>query len=89
MNKTELIAEIEDLFETKAAAKAAVDCMLKTITNALKKGESVTIPKFGTFKVQKREKRQGRNPRTGEVVTIKAKNVPKFVPGKAMKAAIN
>jgi DNA-binding protein HU-beta len=55
----------------------------------LKKKDAVTLVGFGTFKVSKRSARKGRNPQTGEEIKIKAKNVPKFVAGKALKDSIN
>lgn len=88
MNKGDLINEVAKVVSTKKEAKAAVDCVLSTITKALKKKQTVTLIGFGTFKVDKRKARKGRNPRTGEPIKIKAKKVPKFVPGKGLKAAI-
>ena len=88
MNKKELIDEVAKAMNTKKEAQAAVDCVFSTITKALKKKDTVTLVGFGTFKVNKRKARKGRNPRTGEKIKIKAKNVPKFVPGKALKDAV-
>ena len=88
MNKKELINEVARAMNTKKEAQAAVDCVFSTITKALKKKDTVTLVGFGTFKVNKRKARKGRNPRTGEKIKIKAKNVPKFVPGKALKDAV-
>ncbi|MFC1819809.1 HU family DNA-binding protein [Thermodesulfobacteriota bacterium] len=68
---------------------AAVDCIFSAITKSLKKKGAVTLVGFGTFKVDKRKARTGRNPQTGEAIKIKAKNVPKFVAGKALKDAVN
>jgi DNA-binding protein HU-beta len=62
--------------------------VLSSITQALKEEDSVSLIGFGTFKVQKREARKGRNPATGEEIQIKAKNVPRFNPGKALKDAV-
>ena len=73
---------------TKKEARAAVDCVFSTITKALKKKDTVTVIGFGTLKVEKRKARKGRNPQTGEVIKIKAKKVPKFVPWKARKDAV-
>jgi len=73
---------------TKKEAQAVVDCVFSSITKALKKKDSVALVGFGTFKVDKRKARKGRNPRTGEEIKIKAKKVPKFVPGKALKEAV-
>jgi len=68
--------------------KPAVNCVFSTITKALKKKDSVTLAGFGTFKVAQRKARKGRNPQTGEEIKIKAKKVPRFVPGKALKDAV-
>jgi DNA-binding protein HU-beta len=89
MNKGDLVNEVSKVVETKKGAQAAVECVLETITQALKKKETVTLVGFGTFKVDKRKARKGRNPQTGLEIKIKAKNVPKFVPGKALKDAVN
>ena len=88
MNKADLINEVAKVVGTKKEAQAAVDCVFATITKALKKKDSVTLIGFGTFKVDKRKARKGRNPQTGETIKIKAKRVPKFVPGKALKDAV-
>ncbi len=88
MNKADLINEVAKVVSTKKEAQAAVDCVFDTIKKALKKKDSVTIIGFGTFKVDKRKARKGRNPQTGEVIKIKAKKVPKFVPGKALKELV-
>jgi len=90
MNKGDLVNEVAKVLGTKKDAQAALDCILETITKALKKrkSEPVTLVGFGTFKVEKRKARKGRNPQTGEEIKIKAKRVPKFVPGKALKEAV-
>jgi DNA-binding protein HU-beta len=88
MNKGDLINEVAKVVSTKKVAQAAVDCILSTITKALKKKNTVTLVGFGTFKVSKRKARTGRNPQTGEEIKIKAKSVPKFVAGKALKDAV-
>ena len=88
MNKGDLVNQVAKVVSTKKEAQAAVDCVLQTITKALKKKDTVTLVGFGTFKVDKRKARKGRNPQTGEEIKIKAKKIPKFVPGKALKAAI-
>lgn len=89
MNKADLINEVAAVMESKAEAKAAVDRVFETITGALKKSEAVTLVGFGTFKVENRKARTGRNPQTGEMIDIKARRVPKFVPGKSLKDAVN
>ncbi|MDY6971892.1 MAG: HU family DNA-binding protein [Thermodesulfobacteriota bacterium] len=88
MNKADLVAEVAKIVSTKKEAHAAVDCVFSTITKALKKKDTVTLVGFGTFKVEKRKARKGRNPRTGEAIKIKAKRVPKFVPGKTLKDTV-
>lgn len=88
MTKTELIKEMAKVLESPKEAQAIIESLLSNITAALKKGDSVTLTGFGTFKVSKRKARSGRNPRTGEKIKIKAKNVAQFVPGKSLKEAI-
>lgn len=90
MNKTEFIAAIaEEAGLSKADATKAVKAFGDVVTAELKKGEKVQLVGFGTFEVSKRAERQGRNPLTGETMTIAASNVPKFKAGKALKDAIN
>jgi len=88
MNKGDIVNEVAKVVSTKKEAQAAVDCVFSTITNALKKKDAVTLIGFGTFKVAQRNAREGRNPGTGEEITIKAKKVPRFAPGKALKDAV-
>ena len=88
MNKGDLVSEVSKVVATKKEAKAAVDCVFSTITKALKKKDTVTLIGFGTFKVAQRKARKGRNPQTGAEIKIKAKKVPRFVPGKALKDAV-
>ena len=88
MNKGDLINEVAKVTSTKKEAQEAVDCILTSITKALKKKDTVTLVGFGTFKVSKRKARTGRNPQTGETLKIKARNVPKFIAGKALKDAV-
>jgi len=90
MNKGELIdavAAAADL--TKSDATKAVEAFVDTVTRALKKGDQVSIVGFGSFSVKARAARQGRNPKTGEAITISASNVPGFKAGKALKDAVN
>ena len=88
MNKGDLVNEVAKVVATKKEAQAAVDSVFSTISKALKKKDAVTLVGFGTFKVDKRKARKGRNPQTGEEIKIKAKKVPKFIAGKALKDAI-
>jgi len=88
MNKSDIVNEVSKVLKTKKDAQEAVDCVLSSITKTLKKGESVSLVGFGTFKVAKRKARKGRNPQTGEEIDIAASKVPKFVSGKALKEAV-
>ena len=89
MNRTELIKSIATKSELsqKDAAKA-LDVLTETITEALKAGENVAILGFGTFEIRERAARQGRNPATGETITIAASKAPAFKAGKALKDAV-
>jgi len=88
MNKGDLVNEVAKVVNTKKQALAAVDCVFSTITKALKKRDAVTLIGFGTFRVGRRKARKGRHPQTGKEITIEAKRVPKFVPGKALRDAV-
>ena len=88
MNKGNLVKEVAKVVNTKKEAQAAVNCVFSTITKALKKRDTVTLIGFGTFKVARRKARKGRHPQTGAEIKIKAKRVPKFVPGKALKDVV-
>ena len=88
MNKSNLVKEVAKVVCTKKEAQAAVGCVFSTITNALKKNDTVTLIGYGTFKVAQRKARKGRHPGTGEEIKIKAKRVARFVPGKALKDAV-
>lgn len=90
MNKNELIADVaERTGLTKADAGKALDATLDSVTSALKKNDEIRLLGFGTFYVTRREASEGRNPRTGEKIQIKASNQPKFRPGKSLKDALN
>jgi DNA-binding protein HU-beta len=89
MNKADLINEVAKVVSTKKEAQSAVDCVLESITQSLKKGDDVTLVGFGTFKVVKRKARKGRNPQTGAEIKINASKAPKFTAGKALKDAVN
>lgn len=88
MNKGDLINKVSEVLNSKKEAQAAVDCVLATITEALAAKESVTLVGFGTFKTAERKTRKGRNPQTGKEINIPARNVPKFIPGKALKDSV-
>lgn len=88
MNKSKLIDEMAKNLNSKKEAEAALESLLETVTQGLKKGDKITLTGFGTFKVSKRKARTGRNPRTGETIKIKARKIPQFTAGKALKAAV-
>jgi DNA-binding protein HU-beta len=89
MTKAELIDKIASgTGFSKTDASKALDSTLNAIKAALKKGQKVTLVGFGTFSVVKRKTRKGRNPRTGETITIPAAKIPKFTSGKSLKDAV-
>jgi DNA-binding protein HU-beta len=89
MNKGDIVNAVAEIVATKKEAQTVVDCVFDTITGALKDKDAVQISGFGSFKVNKRDARKGRNPQTGAAIDIPARNVPKFTPGKALKDAVN
>jgi DNA-binding protein HU-beta len=90
MNKQELISKIAgDTGISKTGAAAAVDSLIEGITKSLKKGQSITLVGFGTFKTSIRKARTGRNPQTGAAVKIPKRRVARFSAGKALKSALN
>ena len=89
MNMTELIAAVaEKAGLSKKDADAAVTAVFDAVTAELVKGEKVQLIGFGTFETRERAAKQGRNPRTGETMTIAASKVPAFKAGKALKDAV-
>ena len=89
MTKDELVAKIaEDAGITKKEAGEALKAFTSGISDALAKGDSVTLVGFGTFSVSQRAARAGRNPQTGETIEIAARKVPKFKAASSLKAAI-
>lgn len=89
MNKTELIAAVAEKTDlSKKDADAVVSAVLGAITDALKAGDKIQLVGFGTFEVRNRAAKQGRNPRTGETMTVPASKVPAFKAGKALKDAV-
>ena len=90
MKKSELIermAEKEGM--SRKYAETAVDAMLKAIADALKRGETIILPGFGTFSVRERGEHQARNPLTGETFMAPARRVAVFKPSSALKEAID
>lgn len=89
MNKNELVDAVALAADLrKADAAKAVDAVFDSIADALKKGTEVRLVGFGTFAVANRAASEGRNPRTGEKITIAASKLPKFKAGKQLKDAI-
>ncbi|RPJ07855.1 MAG: HU family DNA-binding protein [Deltaproteobacteria bacterium] len=89
MTKADLVGKIAgDGGITKAQAEKAVDGFVSAITGALSDGEKVTLVGFGTFSVGERSAREGRNPRTGQKITIPASKVVKFKPGKGLSEKV-
>ena len=90
MNKTELIAAIAERTElSKKDAEKALKAFTDVVAEQLKNGEKVQLVGFGTFETSERAAREGRNPQTGETMTIKASKTPKFKAGKALKDMMN
>lgn len=89
MNKSELISEVVEKTEfSKKDAEKAVSAVLKSIKEAVAKGDKVQLVGFGTFDSKPRKAREGRNPQTGESIYIAATRVPVFKPGKSLKDAL-
>lgn len=89
MNRTELIDYVADKAGiSKSASSTAIDAFIDGITESLQKGDPVVLAKFGTFTVKLRAARQGRNPSTGEKITINAAKVVGFKAGKGLKDAV-
>ena len=89
MNKTELVTALAERMElTKKDAEKALVAFTDIVTEELVKGERVAITGFGTFEVANRAEREGRNPATGEPMTIAASKAPKFKAGKLLKDAV-
>ncbi len=82
----DLIAKKANL--TNKASRDAVGAFLNAIRDSLKRGEKVVITGFGTFSVRNRASRPGRNPKTGEKITISARKAPGFTPGKTLKKVV-
>lgn len=90
MNKSELVqAVVDGTKTTKSNATAMVNCMLDSISDSLKKGDTVSLPGFGTFSVGERAAREGRNPATGETIKIPASKTVRFKAGKTLKDSVN
>jgi DNA-binding protein HU-beta len=89
MNKSELVEAIaHGSGVTKADANRVLDTFMMTVTDALKSGDQVVLPGFGSFSIGNRSARTGRNPQTGQTIQIKASRVAKFKAGKTLKEAV-
>lgn len=82
----ELVSKKANL--TNKAARDAVGAFLNAVRDSLKRGEKVVITGFGTFSIRQRASRAGRNPKTGERITIAARKAPGFTPGKTLKKSV-
>ncbi|UOF89735.1 HU family DNA-binding protein [Fodinisporobacter ferrooxydans] len=89
MNKTDLIQQVSEKADlTKKDASKAVDAVFDSIVQALSEGDSVQLIGFGSFEIRERSARKGRNPRTGEEITIEASRIPAFKAGKAFRDTV-
>ena len=90
MTKAELVDDVANAAElTKKDAERLVKIVFESIIESLNQGEKIELRGFGSFRVRERGARRGRNPKTGEAVSIPAKRVPYFKPGKELKELIN
>lgn len=90
MNKAELVQALATATEQpQAAASRSLDALVKIVSEELASGGEVVLPGFGSFKTADRAERAGRNPQTGEALTIAASTAVRFVPGASLKAAVN
>jgi DNA-binding protein HU-beta len=90
MNKSDLVMQVaEQTALPRNTAEVAVNTIFKALQSALTEGDVIAIAGFGTFSVKSREERKGRNPRTGEEITIAASKAPGFKAAKALKDALN
>ena len=90
MNKQQLVEAMASKSElTKVDAEKALKAFIDTVTEELKNGGKVQLVGFGTFEVAERAERQGRNPKTGETITIPASKSPKFKAGRSLKDIVN
>lgn len=89
MNKADIINKVHEVLGgTRADAERAVETMINSVVDSLKKGDEVSIAGLGIFSAKMRNARTGRNPRTGETLSIPAMRVPKFRAAKALKDAV-
>jgi DNA-binding protein HU-beta len=90
VNKEDLVTEVANTADvSKTDTRSIIDAFINVVTGTLKKGDDVRLVGFGTFLATHRKESEGRNPRTGEKIQIKAAKVPKFRPGKQFRERIN
>jgi len=90
MTKADLVEEVARESElTKKKAEVIVQTVLDSITDALQRGEGVELRGFGSLRIRSRSPRQGRNPKTGSDVSVPAKKIPHFKPGKELRDIVN
>lgn len=90
MNKAQLVEKVSAKTKlTKSQSEIVLDATLEIIQRAVSRGEEVKLVGFGTFSRQSRKERKGRNPKTGEPVTVPGAKVPRFKPGKEFKSSMN
>lgn len=90
MNKAQLVEKVSAKTKlTKSQSEIVLDATLEIIQRAVSRGEEVKLVGFGTFSRQSRKERKGRNPKTGEPVTVPGTKVPRFKPGKEFKSSMN
>jgi len=89
MNKADLVEKVaSEVGLTKRASNEVIDAITSIVSDALSRGDKVTLVGFGTFQVMERKARRGRNPQTGEEIQIPGKKVPKFKPGRALREKV-
>ena len=90
MTKAELVEEVSRVSDlTKKHSEVIVDTVFRSIIEALHRGEKIELRGFGSFRIRQRNARQGRNPKTGDTVSVPAKRIPYFKPGRELKELLN
>ena len=90
MTKAALVEEVARVAElTKKHSEVIVDAVFESIVNALQRGEKIELRGFGSFRLRRREPRKGRNPKTGDSVSVPGKYVPHFKPGRLLRERVN
>ncbi len=90
MTKAQLIDEVARVADlSRKQAELIIDVFFQSVVNALERGEKIELRGFGSFRIRQRNARQGRNPKTGETVSVPAKRIPYFKPGRELKELLN